>query len=236
MGAGSKISVVIPVYGSNEPVDGVIAEIQESLAPIPGLEIIIVWTPGKHRSADSYPLTREWDHTKVIIETRRGYGRAYLTGFEHATGDILVTLDGDGTYPAKRVSQLVSVLYHSKLGFLSTNRLKDHEAGAFTPIKRFGNFLLSLMLRILFGAKFKDSQSGMWVLRRDILDSLVLKENGMAFSSEIKIEAHRAGVRYGEVPIQYKRRRAGTTSLHWIRDGLRILKFFIQKRWRTTFT
>ena len=226
---------MIPVYGNDEPVDRVISEIKSSLSPhIPHLEIIIVWTPSGRYQHHSAPFP-ERDRIKVIMELRRGYGRAYRTGFSYATGDIIVTLDGDGTYPARKIAYLINYLASNNLDFVSTNRLKNYELGAFSPIKLFGNILLSLLLRLMFGASFKDSQSGMWVFKREILGMLRLRETGMAFSSEIKIEAHMAGCKCGEVPILYRRRRKGRTSLNWIRDGFYILKFLIQKKIQCTF-
>jgi glycosyltransferase involved in cell wall biosynthesis len=230
MGSKTSISVILPVYGDNEPVDLVLSEIHASLAQVPSLEVIIVWTPNHASSGQASPCRSKWNHTSIIVETRPGYGRAYLTGFAHATKDVIVTLDADGTYPARQILQLVRHLESASLDFLSTNRLKNYEAGAFTPINRLGNFFLSSLLRLLFRAKFKDSQSGMWIFKRSILKALRLQETGMAFSSEIKIEAHLAGYKYTEVIVHYKRRKGGKTSLNWIRDGLRIVKFFLRKK------
>ncbi len=233
MQAGLSISVVIPVYGDREPIDQVISDIHSVLSTRSQYEIIIVWTP-EHESQQSPPQPySEWENTEVIVELRRGYGRAYLTGFEKASGDIIVTLDADGTYPAKEIYRLAARLISSDSDFISTNRLLHHEVGAFTPIKRFGNLLFSLILRLLFGVRFKDSQSGMWVFKREILKSLHLQETGMSYSSEIKIQVHQTGYRYNEIPIFYRRRKGGQTSLNWIRDGLRIFRFLLKKRFVT---
>lgn len=230
MGTGAIISVVIPVYGNREPVDQVISDIHSFVSPHYSLEIIVVWTPDQESQQASPLRDSKWDKTKVIVELRRGYGRAYMTGFAQASGDIIVTLDADGTYPAKEIRKLAGHLTTSGSDFLSTNRLIHHEVGAFTPIKRFGNFIFSGLLHLLFGVKLRDSQSGMMMFRRKILKSLNLQEDGMAFSSEIKIEVHQAGYRYIEVPIFYRRRKGGQTSLNWARDGQKILGFLLKRR------
>lgn len=236
MGISRKVTIIIPVYGDNEPVDKVVADIRSQMATIQNMEILIVWTPSKDKQSPPDLEEFGWDHPEIIVELKRGYGRAYKTGFLHATGDIIVTLDGDGTYPAFQISELVNILDKNNLDFLTTNRLGGYEIGAFTPINFLGNHLLSLATKVLFGVVFKDSQSGMWIFKRNILPSLHLQENGMTFSTEIKIEAHKIGCKCAEIPIQYKRRREGQTTLHWIRDGFNILKFLLKKKFRYWFS
>lgn len=233
MQTGLSISVVIPVYGDKEPFNQVISDIRSVLPQNTSLEIIVVWTP-EYESQQSPPKPdSNWENVAIVVEPQRGYGRAYLTGFAHASGDIVVTLDADGTYPAKEVFRLASRLTSSGSDFLSTNRLLYYEAGAFTSIKHFGNLFFSMLLRLLFGVRLRDSQSGMWAFKRKILKSLNLREAGMAYSSEIKIAVHQSGYRYIEVPIRYRRRRGGQTSLNWCRDGLRILRFLLRRRLTT---
>ena len=77
--------------------------------------------------------------------------------------------------------------------------------------------------------KIKDSQSGMWIFRREILRELELKSDGMPFSEEIKIEAWRRGFAFREIPIKY-RKRMGEVKLNTWKDGLRNLLFIIKKR------
>jgi hypothetical protein len=95
---------------------------------------------------------------------------------------------------------------------------------------RFGNFALTFVSNLFFGVRIKDSQSGMWVFRRSILDRLVLSDDGMPMSEEIKIEAFRKA-RSVEVPIAY-RRRVGEVKLSSWKDGWKNMKFLFRKRFR----
>ena len=90
------------------------------------------------------------------------------------------------------------------------------------PSHRVGNMLLTGASRALFGFPFNDSQSGMWVFRRNILSSLDVRSGGMAFSQEIKHEAILRGFRCAEAAIEY-RQRGGQVKLNATRDGLRNL-------------
>jgi hypothetical protein len=95
---------------------------------------------------------------------------------------------------------------------------------------KFGNLVLSLATSILFFRWVRDSQSGMWVLRRSILADMKLEADGMAFSEEIKIEAVRnRKIRFGEIAIMYST-RLGEMKLSPWRDGIQNLAFLVRKR------
>jgi hypothetical protein len=166
----------------------------------------------------------------VVEEPRRGYGRAYKTGFEKARGNVIATLDADCTYPAEDIPQLYRTLMDQDLEFITTNRFAQLEEGAMTAKHRLGNFALTFTANTFFHVRIKDSQSGMWVFRRDILDRLVLSDDGMPLSEEIKIEAFRK-TRSLEVPIVY-RRRVGEVKLSSWKDGWKNLKFLFKKRFQ----
>jgi hypothetical protein len=189
-------------------------------------EILVVDTSSRDR-------TREIAAEKgavVIDEPRRGYGRAYKTGFERSKGDVIATLDADCTYPAEEIPALYRTLMDQDLDFITTNRFAQLEEGAMTAKHRLGNFALTFISNLFFGVKIKDSQSGMWVFRRGILDRLVLSDDGMPMSEEIKIEAFRK-VKSLEVPITY-RRRVGEVKLSSWKDGWKNMKFLFKKRFR----
>ncbi len=220
-----KISVIIPTMNEEESIGEVLDEINSTLKPTGwDYEILMVDTNSKDRTRD---IGRE-KGARIIDEPRRGYGRAYKTGFEKATGDIIVTLDGDTTYPASDIPRLVGMLEKENLDFITTDRLSDMEKGAMSPKHRFGNWVLVTTMNLLFGMHLKDSQSGMWVFRRDALKKLKLTSDGMPLSEEIKIEAFKK-LRAKEVPIRYRPRK-GEVKLNSWKDGKRNLKFLFEKR------
>jgi len=191
-------------------------------------EVLVIDTNSKDR-------TREIAASKgavVIDEPRRGYGRAYKTGFERANGEVIATLDADLTYPASDIPALVEMLDSKSLDFITTNRFARMEKGAMSAKHRFGNWVLSATMRLLFRAKVKDSQSGMWVFRRSILPKLALESDGMAMSEELKAEAFKK-VRAAEVPIAY-RPRVGEVKLSSWKDGFGNLRFLFHKRFRSS--
>ena len=168
----------------------------------------------------------------AAMEEVRGYGRSYKRGFADATSEIIVTLDGDQSYPVDALSYLLEAFLHLNVDFLNASRFPVRDARAMSLKHKIGNLVLSLAMSILFFRWVRDSQSGMWVFRRSILKEMKLESDGMAFSEEIKIEALRnPRVRFGEISIMYTS-RLGEIKLNPWRDGFYNLAFLAKKRFR----
>lgn len=220
----TRLSIIIPTMNEEKSIGLVIDEIRKALPPSLDYEILIVDT-------DSKDKTREIAASKgakVIDEPRRGYGRAYKTGFDKASGDLIATLDADMTYPADRIADLMGHLDGENLDFITTNRFAELQPGAMRGIHRFGNWILSVTTRLLFRIRLKDSQSGMWVFRKCILPKLAITSDGMSMSEELKIEAF-TKTRAREYPIKYSP-RIGEVKLNSWGDGTKNLRFLFRKK------
>lgn len=219
-----KISVVIPCY--NE--EGGIAEVIPTLPDFID-EILVVDNNSSDRTAE---VARSLG-ARVIHETKQGYGCAYKAGLPAAEGDIIVTMDGDGTYPAHAISYLIDTLLIDSLDFVSAARIPVQWAHCPNMIKRyFGNLALSMATCLLFGIMLRDSQSGMWVFRRDVLTHVDVISDGMPFSEEFKIRAFKhETVAAREVPVQFKYiTRVGDSKLNLWGDGFRNLMYLFKLR------
>ncbi len=170
---------------------------------------------------------------KIILEKRRGYGRAYKTGMSKATGDIIVTGDADATYPFNRIHKYIQLLLDEDLDFITTDRFAELKHGSMSVKHAFGNVVLASALRILFFINIRDSQSGMWIFRKEALKKIQPLEDfndGMPFSEEIKIEMFTAkNIRAKEIPSTLSSRE-GEVKLESFKDGYRNLKFLFKKR------
>ncbi len=181
-------------------------------------------------STDRTSQVAESFSAKVIREDVRGYGRSYKRGFSFATGDIIVTLDGDHSYPPDAISYLLEAFLHLEVDFLNASRFPVRDSKAMSFKHKLGNLLLSLATSVLYFHWVRDSQSGMWVFRRSILPLMTLESDGMAFSEEIKIEALKSPkIRFREISIQYSS-RLGEIKLNPWRDGFYNLFFLLKKR------
>ena len=221
MHRGNRISVVIPCYNEQ---DG----IRHTMAGLPACvdEIVVV----DNNSTDRTSQVAASLGARVVFEGRKGYGAAYKAGLPAATGDIVATLDGDGTYPANQIPDIVDYLLDQSLDFVSASRFPLRNPRAMNFSNKVGNAVLTIAMAMLYGKAVRDSQSGMWVFRSKVYPTLQVTSDGMAFSEEIKIEAiRRSDVRFGEYHIDYHP-RVGEVKLQKWRDGFRNLFFLVKKR------
>lgn len=222
------ISVIIPTLNEEEGIGEALKKL-DFIKKDQNNEIIIVDGYSKDRTVE----IAKKHNVKIIMEARKGYGRAYKSGFEQAKGKFLVALDGDATYPAQMIPSFIKKMEDEKLDFITTNRFAKLEKGSMTLLNRVGNIALSLAMRLLFFCPFNDSQSGMWVIRKSRWDeiSYLVKSDGMEFSEELKIDFWRKHNKFKciEMPIPYEA-RLGKPKLNPWKDGIRNLVFLFKKR------
>ncbi len=214
-----KITVIIPCLNEEQGIEKVMTRMPEFVD-----EVIVVDNGSTDRTSE---VAKSFG-AKVVREDVRGYGRAYKTGFSEATGDIIITLDGDHSYPPDAISYLLEAFLHLEADFLNTSRFPVRERAAMSLKHKLGNLILSISMSLLYLRWVRDSQSGMWVFKRSILKDMKLVSDGMAFSEEIKIEALKH-CRFEEISIQYSS-RLGEIKLNPWRDGFANLWFLVQKR------
>lgn len=217
-----KITVVIPCLNEE---DG----IQKVLSHVPGFvdEVVVVDNCSTDRTAE---VARSMG-ANVLTEEMRGYGRAYKKGLYHAAGEVIVTLDGDHSYPVDAISYLIEALLREQVGFVSASRFPIINPQSMSFKHHVGNLILSLVFSILFMRWVRDSQSGMWVFYKSSLEHMQLKSDGMPFSEEIKVEAiTNRKIGFKEIHIEYST-RVGEKKLQPWRDGIQNLLFLFKKRW-----
>ena len=221
---GKSVSVVIPCYNEEEGIRFVL----ESM-PTYVDEVIVV----DNNCTDRTAAVAAALGAHVVTERRKGYGYAYHGGFPHARGDIIATVDGDGTYPATEIARLIEYLDTNGADFVSASRFPLDQPDAMHRRNQIGNHILTWAARLLYRINIADSQSGMWVFRRRCLEMIHLAEGGMAFSEEIKLEAIAApGIHFAETHISYAP-RIGMTKLFTFRDGIGNLLYLFRRRLRT---
>lgn len=216
-----RITVIIPCLNEEQGIEQVLRRMPAFVD-----QTIVVDNGSTDRTSD---VARGFG-AEVIREDVRGYGRSYKKGFAHATGDTIITLDGDHSYPPDAISYLLEAFRHLEVDFLNASRFPVRDRHAMSFKHKFGNLVLSLAMSILYFRWVSDSQSGMWVFKRSILAEMRLESDGMAFSEEIKIEALlHPTARFAEISIQYSS-RLGEIKLNPWRDGFHNLWFLVRKR------
>jgi glycosyltransferase involved in cell wall biosynthesis len=227
--ADKKLTIVIPALNEELGIEKTIRAVPRAEIDKIGYrtQVLVVDNGSDDRTAELAARAG----AEVVPEPNRGYGTALKKGFAAAAGDVIVTADADATYPLEDIPRLVQILDAENLDFITTNRFALLQKEAMSNRNKVGNAILSWTMRLLFRLRIEDSQSGMWVFRRDILKKLKLTSN-TPLSQEIKIEAcHFAHCHWREVPIQY-RPRSGKAKLGGWKVGTGNLIHLIKKRLR----
>jgi glycosyltransferase involved in cell wall biosynthesis len=218
------VSVVIPCLNEAETIATCIRKARRAMER-DGLrgEVIVV----DNGSSDHSDLIAAEEGARVINETRRGYGNAYLAGFAAARGRSIVMADGDNTYDFDLVGQFVKPL-EAGADLVMGSRMKGTiHKGAMPALHRYvGNPILTGILNLMYGSGVSDAHCGMRAFRREALERLDLRMPGMEFASEMVIRASKAGLRIEEIPIEYHP-RLGESKLNSFRDGWRHLRFLL---------
>jgi glycosyltransferase involved in cell wall biosynthesis len=216
-----KVTVIIPCLNEEQGIERVLSRMPSFVD-----EVIVVDNGSTDRTSE---VARSFG-ARVIREEVRGYGRSYMKGFSYAAGEIIVTLDGDHSYPPDAISYLLEAFLHLQVDFLNASRFPVRDPNSMSFKHKVGNVILSLAMSLLFLRWVRDSQSGMWVFRRSVLSEMALESDGMSFSEEIKVEALRnPRIRFGEISILYSS-RLGEMKLNPWRDGIENLLFLLKKR------
>lgn len=226
----SLLSIVIPAHNEQENIPSTLRSIPVERLRALGIDVEIVVVD--NASTDDTARLAAEHGARVVAQPVLGYGNAYKAGFANSHGDLIATGDADLTYPFEILPEVLRLFEAERLDFLSTNRMAQLRADAMTRSRVWGNRALSTITRMLFGVPFRDSQSGMWVFRRDVWNRCRVLAGGMAFSQELKIEAFRNGFRCAELPIEY-RPRGGEAKLRTVRDGARNTLHLLAHRTRS---
>jgi glycosyltransferase involved in cell wall biosynthesis len=217
------VSVVIPCLNEEDNIEACVRRAIEAMdsAGIPG-EVVVADNASEDRSAE---LAREAG-ARVVTETRRGYGSAYLAGFAAARGRYLVMADADLTYDFAEIPRFVEEL-EAGAELVMGDRMDNIRPGAMPWLHRYvGNPVLTGVLNFFFRTGVSDAHCGMRALRRDVLPRLDLRTTGMEFASEMVIRAAKEKLDIREFPIEYHP-RGGESKLSSFRDGWRHLRFLL---------
>ena len=218
---GKKISLILPTINEAEGLGYLKEKIPSSID-----EVLIV-------DGDSRDKTREIAESfgwKVVIEKRRGYGRAYKTGFEESQGEIIATADADGTYPVENIEAFVKELLSNNLSFISCSRFPLTDSQSMNRLNQIGNSAITLAASILWLHPFLDILSGMWIFKKSVLEQFVLESDNWNFSEEIKLRSFKAlGDKFKEVQIPYRNRLGETKLMPW-KVGLENILYMLKMR------
>lgn len=212
-----QIAVLIPCYNEEATIANVIQDFRERLQDAK----IYVYD---NNSTDRTSELAQKAGAIVRHEPLQGKGNVVCRMFSDIDADIYLLTDGDATYDANSAPALIQYLISNDLDMVCGSR-HDQRGTAYRPGHRIGNFLLTTMVAIIFGDRFKDMLTGYRVFSRRFVKSFPFLSAGFEIETQLTVHALEMRLRVAEIATPYYERPLGSQSkLHTFKDGWRILR------------
>ncbi|WP_202318523.1 S-layer glycoprotein N-glycosyltransferase AglJ [Archaeoglobus neptunius] len=208
------VTVVIPTLNEEEAIGEVVEGFVRQ-----GFKVLVIDGNSKDRTRE---IARQMG-AEVVVQTGKGKGQAVAEAFEIVNSEVLVLVDGDGSYLPEEVTKLLEPINRGLADHVVGNRFANYEKGAFTRLNLVGNKILNFFFRFAYGIELRDILSGYRALKREVYKNVELKKAGFEIETELTVETIAKGFRILEIPITY-RKRGGKTKLNPLMDGFRIGK------------
>lgn len=223
--SNAVVSVIIPAYNEEKTIGAVIEETLQIMDGV-GLpyEVIVVDDGSTDRTrevASKYKVT--------VICNGRNYGKGYALrkGFQHAKGDIIVTIDADGSHKPKEIPDLINALLEGA-DIVAGSRFLGKNNNHTSKLHVFGNHLINLIIMAFTRKMITDSQTGLRALKRDFLQKISLESKGYEIETEITVKGLKNGFVLKEIPISCEKRKNGVSRLCALHQGPKILKTILK--------
>jgi glycosyltransferase involved in cell wall biosynthesis len=226
---GVRVSVVIPTLNEERNLPHVFARLPDGLH-----EVIVV---DGRSTDDTVAVSRRLrPDVRVVMQPGRGKGNALAAGFAACTGDIVVTVDADGSTDPAEIPRFVAALCHGA-DFVKGSRFAQGGASSdITWVRRLGNRSLNALVNALYGTSYTDLCYGFNAFWTRCLPYMRVDCDGFEVETLVNVRIAKAGLIIHEVPSYERVRLHGRSNLHAVRDGSRVLRTIalerIARSWR----
>jgi glycosyltransferase involved in cell wall biosynthesis len=213
-----RIAVLIPCYNEHATIAGVIADFRREL---PEADIHVF----DNNSTDGSGASALAAGATVHRVPAQGKGEVVRAMFREVDADAYVMVDGDATYPADRVRELMAPVLEQRADMVVGTRLQKYGSDSFRPLHVFGNNLVLHVINAFFAARLTDVMSGYRAFSRRFAKTVPILSQGFEIETEMTLHALEHRYPIMEVGVAYGERPEGSVSkLHTFRDGFRVLK------------
>ena len=215
------LSVVIPIFNEDQTIGDVITRLKATMQKI-GLEyeFIVVDDCSADRSLE---LSRKKRARVYSLKQHMGKGYALRVGFSKAKGEIIATIDSDGSHRPEELPLLLYPLLQGQADFVIGSRYISNKPTSAKKLNAIGVRLFNALIEVLTRTRVTDSQSGYRVMKSEIMRASRLVSCGYEIESEMLVKTTRKGFKVKEVPISFEQRTYGRSRLDPMVDGFRIL-------------
>ncbi len=212
-----RIAVLIPCYNEAATVKKVVEDFRRELREA---EVYVF----DNNSDDGTGQIASEAGAIVIREKKQGKGHVIAAMFEKVDADYFVMADGDDTYPAENVREVLAPVLAGEADMVVGRREAVDKTAAYPPFHVFGNWLVRKLINVIFGCKLRDIMSGYRAFTRDVAANLPILAYGFDIETEMTIQCLYRRWVICEVPVPYRERPAGSESkLSTVRDGTKVI-------------
>jgi glycosyltransferase involved in cell wall biosynthesis len=212
-----EYSIIIPAKNECMTIGIIIDDVKKIFAPLNGASEIIVIDDGS--SDQTFDIACKAEVRVIRNSKSLGKGYALRQGFSIAQGEVIVTLDADGSHMPKDIPALLSPILKQQADMVIG--VRDNKSDI-SFIHHFGNKMLNAIISIMTLQRYRDTQCGFRTFRREVLDKIKLKAINFEIESEMLLKTSKEGFKVVERDITYVPRSYGISNINVIRDGLRI--------------
>ncbi len=212
-----KIAITIPCYQEEKTIGRVVSEFRQLL---PQAEIIVFDNNCTDRTAE---VAREAG-ASVVREHKQGKGHVVASIFENVDADIIVMIDGDGTYDTSAVHDLLQPILAGDADMTVAARMTNYAGGAFRKFHLFGNQMVCVIINRIFESSISDIFSGYRAFTRECAQAIPITSRGFDVETELTVQTLYRGLVIKEISAPYGERPTGSFSkLNTIPDGIKVL-------------
>jgi len=215
-----RVEVIIPTLNEESTIEKLILDIKKEKLPV-NTSILVI----DGGSKDNTVAICKKQNVRVIQQKGKGKGLAMREAVEHTDTDIVVFIDGDGTYSVSDLQLILEPILLDKADMVVGSRISGNiEKGSISRLNKIGNTLFNKTINFALKSKVTDSLSGYRALRRETFRDLILFSTNFEIEVEMTVESLSKGYRVLEVPISYGNRKGTQTKLNPTIDGAKIAR------------
>ncbi len=220
------VSVVIPAYNEEKTIEKILFRTNKTMETLGIPYEIIVVDDG---SSDRTRLLAERHKATVLNNgTNTGKGHALRKGFQNATGNIIITIDADGSHTPEEIPKLLKPLLKGADIVVGSRFLGNREKDSVKKLHIIGNHLFNLLILLLTRKHITDSQTGFRAFKKKVIQEIKLTSKGYEIETELTMKTLKNGYLLQEEPITCEKRKDGYSHLNPLRDGFKIFKNIIK--------